>query len=68
MVFQNFIGKVMVFAININLYKNQGNDPKRRYNFDVIGYNYRITNLQAAFGLAQVERSKEILEGSLGQS
>ena len=45
----------------INLYKNHGNDPRKRYNFNVIGYNYRMTNLQGAIGLAQVERSEEIL-------
>ena len=47
---------------SIKLYKNHGNDPNKRYNFNVIGYNYRMTNLQGAFGLAQVERSKEIFE------
>jgi perosamine synthetase len=30
-------------------------DPKRRYWFPVIGYNYRMTNIQAAIGLAQLE-------------
>jgi perosamine synthetase len=36
--------------------RNQGMDPHRRYWFPVIGYNYRITNLQAAVGVAQLER------------
>jgi perosamine synthetase len=30
-------------------------DPKRRYWFPVVGYNYRMTNIQAAIGLAQME-------------
>ena len=31
-------------------------DPKRRYWFPIIGYNYRMTNVQAAIGLAQLEK------------
>lgn len=46
----------------INIYKNHGNNPLKRYHHQVIGFNYRITNLQAAIGLAQVERANEILE------
>lgn len=37
-------------------FKGQGIDPKRRYWFPVIGYNYRMTNIAAAIGLAQLER------------
>jgi perosamine synthetase len=39
----------------LRLLKGQGMDPNRRYWFPVIGYNYRMTNLQAAIGLAQLE-------------
>lgn len=35
--------------------RGQGVDPDRRYWFPVIGYNYRMTNLAAAVGLAQLE-------------
>jgi perosamine synthetase len=35
--------------------------PSRRYWHDEIGYNYCMTNLQAALGLAQLERIDEIL-------
>jgi perosamine synthetase len=35
--------------------KEQGMDPARRYWFPVVGYNYRMTNIQAAIGLAQIE-------------
>lgn len=35
--------------------KGQGVDPTRRYWFPMIGYNYRMTNIQAAIGLAQLE-------------
>lgn len=33
----------------------------RRYWRDEVGYNYRMTNMQAALGLAQLERIEEIL-------
>jgi perosamine synthetase len=36
--------------------KGQGQDPKRRYWFPMLGYNYRMTNIQAAIGLGQLER------------
>ncbi|VWX60499.1 GDP-perosamine synthase [Burkholderiales bacterium 8X] len=42
-------------AARLRLYRGQGVDPKRRYWFPVIGYNYRMTNIQAAIGLAQME-------------
>lgn len=40
----------------INLLKNHGMDPERKYWHPVVGYNYRMTNMQAAVGLAQLER------------
>jgi perosamine synthetase len=42
-------------AAKIRLYRGQGMDLKRRYWFPVVGYNYRMTNIQAAMGLAQME-------------
>jgi perosamine synthetase len=36
--------------------KGQGVDPQRRYYFPVVGYNYRMTNVEAAIGLAQLEQ------------
>ncbi|MBK7400397.1 MAG: DegT/DnrJ/EryC1/StrS family aminotransferase [Myxococcales bacterium] len=35
--------------------KNHGMDPKRRYHHPEMGFNYRMTNLQAAVGCAQLE-------------
>ncbi len=35
--------------------KDQGMDSNRRYWYPVVGYNYRMTNVTAAIGLAQVE-------------
>jgi perosamine synthetase len=42
-------------AEKMRLLKGQGMDPKRRYWFPIVGYNYRMTNIQAAIGLAQLE-------------
>ena len=35
--------------------------PKRRFYHEELGYNFRLTNLQAALGLAQLERIDEIV-------
>lgn len=45
-------------ARKAHLLKEQGMDPDRRYWHPVIGYNYRMTNIAAAIGLAQVEKSE----------
>ena len=37
--------------------KGQGLAAHREYWHDVVGYNYRMTNIQAAIGLAQLERA-----------
>ena len=36
--------------------RDHGMSPKRRYWHEEVGYNYRLTNLQAAIGVAQLER------------
>ncbi|MBB3834815.1 perosamine synthetase [Xanthomonas arboricola] len=48
-------------AARLRLYRGQGMDPKRRYWFPVVGFNYRMTNVAAAIGLAQMERVDEAL-------
>lgn len=45
-----------VLAARIRQVKGQGMDPERRYWFPMVGYNYRMTNIEAAIGLAQLER------------
>ncbi|RXJ82210.1 aminotransferase class I/II-fold pyridoxal phosphate-dependent enzyme [Arcobacter sp. F2176] len=40
--------------------RDHGMSKTKKYWHDVIGYNYRMTNLQAAIGLAQLERIEEI--------
>jgi perosamine synthetase len=34
-----------------------GSDPSRRYFFPVVGFNYRMSNIEAAIGLAQMEKA-----------
>jgi len=41
--------------------RDHGMSKSRRYWHDVVGYNYRMTNLQAAIGLAQTERAKDLV-------
>ena len=43
------------------LLRDHGMSPDKRYWHDVIGFNYRLTNLQAAIGVAQLERFPAIL-------
>ena len=42
-------------------FKGQGLADYRQYWHDIIGYNYRMTNICAAIGLAQLENLEEIL-------
>jgi len=42
-------------------YKNQGVSQRREYWHESLGYNFRMTNLCAAVGLAQLERAEEFL-------
>lgn len=49
-------------AERVKIFKGQGMDPNKRYWFPQIGYNYRMTNIQAAIGLAQMENIDQFLE------
>jgi len=57
----------MVVTNNETLYrravhlKGQGLAEHRQYWHDVVGYNYRMTNITCAIGQAQLERSDELL-------
>lgn len=46
----------------IEVLKNQGNSRTQKYYHDMLGFNYRMTNIQAAIGLAQMEQIDKILE------
>ena len=43
-------------ASRLRLLRGQGMDPQRRYWHTTLGFNYRMTNVAAAIGLAQMER------------
>jgi perosamine synthetase len=44
-------------AAKVRQLKGQGMEPDRRYWFPILGYNYRMTNIAAAIGLAQLEKA-----------
>jgi perosamine synthetase len=41
--------------------RDHGMPPERRYWHDEVGFNYRITNMQAAVGVAQMTRMDEVI-------
>ncbi len=45
-----------------NHFKGQGLAMHRQYWHDVVGYNYRMTNICAAIGLAQLEQVEDFIE------
>jgi len=49
----------------VRLFKGQGVSQIKEYWHEVIGYNYRMTNICAAIGLAQLENIDTILEKKL---
>jgi perosamine synthetase len=49
-------------ADRLRLLRDHGMDPKRPYWHEIVGFNYRMTNLQAAVGVAQVKRLPEFVE------
>ena len=46
----------------LRLLRDHAMSPRRRYYHAEIGFNYRMTTLQAALGLAQLDRFDQILE------
>ncbi|MBP0444391.1 DegT/DnrJ/EryC1/StrS family aminotransferase [Roseomonas sp. SSH11] len=48
-------------AATMRMTKGQGQSTTRRYWHEVLGFNYRMTNISAAIGLAQTERLPQIL-------
>lgn len=46
----------------MQVFKNHGMSlKKQKYDHDIVGFNYRLTNLQAAVGCAQLERLDQFL-------
>lgn len=50
------------FAEKAKALRDHGMSPERRYWHPVIGYNYRMTNIQAAIGCGQLERIDEFIK------
>jgi perosamine synthetase len=48
-------------AERLRLLRGQGMDPQRRYWHPLVGFNYRMTNVAAALGVAQMERFDQLL-------
>ncbi|MCL4338857.1 DegT/DnrJ/EryC1/StrS family aminotransferase [Patescibacteria group bacterium] len=48
-------------AQKMRILRDHGQNPKKRYYHDVVGFNYRMTNMQAAIGMAQFERIEKLI-------
>jgi perosamine synthetase len=46
----------------MQILKSHGMDPEIKYLHPVLGYNYRLTNIQAAIGVAQMEKIDTLIE------
>ncbi len=49
-------------AMRMRILRDHGMSAEKRYWHDEVGYNYRMTNLQAALGVAQLQRMPEFIE------
>lgn len=49
-------------AAHVRMMRNQGEDPDRKYIHQVLGTNARMTDMQAAIGLRQLDKFDAILE------
>ena len=47
---------------NMRILRDHGMIPDKRYWYDVVGFNYRMTNLQAAVGVAQLKKLDEFVD------
>ncbi|MCY7397910.1 MAG: DegT/DnrJ/EryC1/StrS family aminotransferase [Sphingomonas bacterium] len=56
------VAKDAALAARMRKVKGQGQSLERRYWHDELGFNYRMTNVCAAIGVAQMERIEAILE------
>lgn len=48
-------------AARLRMLRRHGMDPRRRYHFPEIGFNYQMTNVTAAIACAQLERADLLL-------
>ena len=49
-------------AERMRVLRDHGMNPDKKYWHDVVGFNYRMTNMQAAVGVAQLARLDEFVE------
>jgi perosamine synthetase len=49
-------------AAKLRSLRNLCFEPSRRFYHNQLGFNFRLTNLQAALGVAQIDRMEEIIE------
>lgn len=49
-------------ATKLRTLRDHGMSPSQCYWYDMVGYNYRMTNIQAAIGCMQLQRIEETLE------
>lgn len=49
-------------ANKVRMLKDHGMRPEKRYWHEALGFNYRMTNLQAAVGLAQLKKIDHLVE------
>lgn len=49
-------------ASRARMLRDHGMDPQKRYWHPQVGYNYRLTNLQAAIGVAQLEQIEGFIQ------
>ncbi len=49
-------------AEKMKILRDHGMNPNKRYWYDVIGFNYRMTNMQAAVGVAQLEKINKFID------
>lgn len=48
-------------ANKMKILRDHGMKPERRYWHEVVGFNYRMTNLQAALGVAQIKKIEKFI-------
>lgn len=51
-----------IFAGKVKMLRDHGASKKRKFYHPKLGFNYRMTNLQAALGVAQMRRIDEFIE------
>lgn len=49
-------------AAKLRILRDHGQSVGKRYWYDVVGFNYRMTNIQAALGVAQVKRLEQLID------